>query len=113
MSRNDAGDPSESTAADPDEVEAILLVAQSVMEKRPKRSGRGPEKHDEGPILLGRRGQWILSPNTNLSRPRIPSPPSEFSREGESRGVTLKSPLPPPHKWSPLPAGNFFISPPA
>ena len=82
-------------AAAPDEVEAILLVAQSVMEKRPKRSGRGPEKHDGGPILLGRRGQWILSPNTNLSRPRIPSPQpaSEFSQEGESRGVTLKSPF--------------------
>ena len=81
LSRNDAGDPSKSAAA-PDDVEAILLVAHSVMEKRPKRSGRGPEKHDEGPILLGRRGQWILSPNTNLSRPRIPRPPPSSAKRG-------------------------------
>ena len=36
---------------DDDDIEAILLVAHNVMEKRPKRIGRGPDSDDDEPIL--------------------------------------------------------------
>ena len=51
MSRDEARDPSTPPAAAAPDVEAILLVAHKVMERRPKRIGRGPDNDGEDPLF--------------------------------------------------------------